>query len=381
MSGTGTHHLTESVVGTGVGSIADVSKTLVNEKYTLIDSFAAVWSDATEDYILDLQSAIESMTDVDTSISIAYSNLNPSISLSELLKDAPESPIKNSDYNDLDLPTSFSFDYIWEEYTSSLKDSLRSRLKTIIDNNEDTGLTAAVESAMFSRETEREELVNQDAKDEVADDWGQRNWEIPSGGLFDGSIQIETEYQNKRLDRSRTITEETRKMAQNAQQNAYAEANKIEASELTYWARKQEGLLTKAVELFNSGLRILELKYRKLEAKVNVYRTEADAFAATMQGQRAVADIEIAYARARVEQDRLRVEEQVAEIGGEIDQMKAKWSIGTDSIKALATIAAQITASALSSFTASAYVSSQYQGSVSNNTSIQEQHTHDYTES
>lgn len=68
-----------------------------------------------------------------------------------------------------------------------------------------TGLNAAVETEVWSREEERSKIARDEAKEKIAATWGQRGFAIPDGVLVSQFTQVDVEYMNKRLDLSRDI--------------------------------------------------------------------------------------------------------------------------------------------------------------------------------
>jgi len=87
---------------------------------------------------------------------------------------------------------------------SSLFEALRARL---LDNivNGGTGLSAAVEDAIWNRELEREEQALSDAVDKAAATWAKMGFALPDGMLGASIASLHNDYQNRKIDRAREI--------------------------------------------------------------------------------------------------------------------------------------------------------------------------------
>ena len=116
-----------------------------------------------------------------------------------------------------------------------------------------------LETAIYDRETERNEIANNDAKEKIADEWAKRGFELPGVGLFNMMSQVDIEYQNKRIDKARAVVEEMRKMELQMEQFALENGNKTVAvdheTHKAYYDRSLEA--NKAI--VNYGLAIADL--------------------------------------------------------------------------------------------------------------------------
>lgn len=82
---------------------------------------------------------------------------------------------------------------------------IRNRLKNNILYG-GTGLTAAVEEAIWKRDLERNELQLQDSIDKATQAWAKKGFVLPDGMLADTLSVLQKEYMDKLLDRSREIS-------------------------------------------------------------------------------------------------------------------------------------------------------------------------------
>ena len=81
---------------------------------------------------------------------------------------------------------------------------IRNRLKNNILYG-GTGLTAAIEEAIWNRDLERNELQLQDSIDKATQAWAKKGFVLPDGMLADTLSVLNKEYMDKLLDRSREI--------------------------------------------------------------------------------------------------------------------------------------------------------------------------------
>ncbi len=70
---------------------------------------------------------------------------------------------------------------------------------------EDTAVPDDIEDAMFERETERAELLLNDALDGINNDWSKHGFTLPNANLLTARSIARTDYMHKRLDVSRDI--------------------------------------------------------------------------------------------------------------------------------------------------------------------------------
>ena len=70
---------------------------------------------------------------------------------------------------------------------------------------ESVAISEDVETAMFERETERAELLLNDALDGINDDWSKHGFTLPNANLLAARSIARTDYMHKRLDVSRDI--------------------------------------------------------------------------------------------------------------------------------------------------------------------------------
>ena len=91
-----------------------------------------------------------------------------------------------------------------ENYKSALKDDLSATILACIQNSQ--GIPPEIEQLMFLRGYERDILVHQDAQDKIAEDWSASAFPMPNGALKAALDRETMEFSNHRLDTSRDIS-------------------------------------------------------------------------------------------------------------------------------------------------------------------------------
>lgn len=180
----------------------------------------------------------------------------PSVTLGELyaivLPDIPMISFPSIDitppvYN-VSAPVPWSFDIGNVVITDDpLLQAAITRLTNNI-NNGGTGLSADVEAAIWQRDLERNEQQIEDSTDKVTTMWAKKGFSLPDGMLAHSLSEIQKEYMNKMLDRTREIS---------IKQAELEQTNLFKSLELT---------IKLAAELINMLIRYEELVFKGQEA-------------------------------------------------------------------------------------------------------------------
>lgn len=350
---------------------------LVVEKFGLSIHYANEAFILAMGYLDDLTDIVRTIENIDTSVELDKVGLDPSAKLDELLRDAPVNPIKNADYN-ITTPTNL-FTYAEDSYLSTLLSALNTKLLDIV-NNGGSPLGAVAEQAMFDRETERDELINQDARNAIAADWAESGLSLPGGGLFNMQSQVDVNYQNKMLDKNRAITEETRRIAIETTKHAFEQVNSIEQTLMTYTSGKWERKLQAAGKIMEEGLIVFRAAIEKLKVKADVYGITVQAFAAEAGAITKVADVQVAVIRGKIEYAVAKANLVISQLSADIRQLELKYGFSMDATKAGSQIASQLAASSLAATSASAYISTSESSSTGSSISVSESSSHVQTQ-
>ena len=328
----------------------EVVRTLVSEKFAATSLYASDAYDKAISFLDSIIGLINNISDVNTDITLDEINLDPSINITSYLRNIPVPPI----FIYPTLPTD-SFSYTEDNYISSLLDLLKTKLTSIL--NGVSILDPSVENAIFNRESERDKLVLQDTKDRIASDWSERGFDLPGGGLFNALLQTDVEYQNKKLDKSRTIAEETRKIEVENIRTSIQESRQIENVLMDYkskyWDRKLQAakyIVDQAIVIFNAAVELIK-------TKANVYSTEVSAFASFIGALVSAANVEIAVIKGKVDYAVADGNLKVEIVKARIEEMKASVGLALQATDAGSRVAAQLAASALSAVSAGASLS------------------------
>jgi hypothetical protein len=360
-------------ISTGPGTTSDEAKNITREKFeNSIDKADSAFTMA-QTYVTAMADVIKDINRIKTSIKIPEFDPEIPENILELIRDIPDNPLTSADY-DIKIPDSLAWTFQEEAYISNILTSLQNRLMNIIVSG-GAGL-ASVEQAMFEREAERDALVNEDTKTTIADNWAKRNWDMPGGGLFHDLSQVDAEYQNKRLDKSRAIAEESRKFEIDMEQKAFERAVALEGITHEYWGNRNARKLEASKAMITYGLSIANLQIERLKAKASVYAEVVRAYVAHVGAVTAYATLLASVADTKIKYILGVIQARTAELEAEIRQMGVIEGLTLEGVKAQASIQAQIAASALAAFHASASISSSFSASLSQSKGHSESWSH-----
>ncbi len=126
-----------------------------------------------------------------------------------------------------------TFSYVEVEYLSDLKDALTAKLLSDVENG-GTGLSAAVEEAIWERTRERDEDDYQDAADKLDSRWAGKGFSLPDGVLTELHQKLIIDYRNKREEVNRDIMIKQAELAQVNTHFAITSSLSLEQLELNH---------------------------------------------------------------------------------------------------------------------------------------------------
>lgn len=184
-----------------------------------------------------------------------------------------------------------------------------------------TGLSETVETAIWDRDLERNEQTLQDSIDKLTQVWAKTGFSLPDGMLAHSIAELQVEYENRRIDRSREISIEQAKLEQ---------VNLFKSIELGI------SLTTKIIELLIQYEK-LSLECQELTAKyANEYiKIQLEAYIARVEAYKALAqayEVIIRAELAKVEIYKAQIEGQ--KLIGDINQQTVQ--IYSEKMKAIA---------------------------------------------
>ena len=168
-----------------------------------------------------------------------------------------------------------------------------------------TGLTPAIEDAIWNRDLERNEQTLEDSTDKTVQVWAKMGFSLPDGMLAHSIAELQKEYLNRSIDRSREISI---KQAELEQTNLFKSIElasglmahviglEIEYEKLVLQA--QEFTAKYANEYIDMQIKAYMAQVDAYKAKAQVYETliraeiaKVDLYKAQLEGQKLIGDI------------------------------------------------------------------------------------------
>lgn len=354
---------------------------IVIEKFNQTKEYADEAYDSTVSLLENLVDTVNDIADVDTDIPFGNAGFLPiplPFNIEEYLAMIPANPITAADYENIENLRPDEGLVLEDEtdYDSALLDLLKEKLTDVLNGNGATLISSALTDQIWYRETEQGKLANQEAKEKQAAEWAERGLDLPGGGLFHMTSQIETEFQNKLLDKARAIAEESRKLEIENMWKAIDNTRQLEVSLIElhnrYWQRK----LDAAIKVAEVALAIYTGAIEALKMKAQAYGAEAAAYGEEMKAIAAIGDLYAELNKAIVAYETARSEAAAKEVMAELQEAQIKANVALESIKASAQIAAQLCASALSAVSAQASIESRDSAEVRSSLEAREEWNH-----
>jgi hypothetical protein len=187
-----------------------------------------------------------------------------------------------------------------------------------------TGLSAAVEAAIWARGLEREEQQLDDSLDKSVSMWAKKGFSLPDGELADSLMALQNEYLNRKLDRSREIE---------IKQADLEQVNLFKSMELgVNLASNLINMLIKYEELVFQGQEATaKFANEYIDLQIKAYMSKVEAYKATAQTYEMIIRAEI----AKIETYKAQIDAQ--RLIGEVNNQTVQ--IYTEKIKATAILA------------------------------------------
>lgn len=235
---------------------------------------------------------------------------------------------------------------------------IRNRLKNNILYG-GTGLTAAVEEAIWNRDLERNQRQLSDAVDKLTKEWARKGFTLPDGMLADTISVLHREYMDKLIDRSREIAI---KQAELEQTNIFKSMElgiNLIAKLIEQLYRYEELVIRAQEDTAKFMNEYLELQLKQYLALVDVYKARVQTYEILIRAQIAKVDVykaQIEAALAAVTMNEAVVKKYIAEIQGEtarytgiLDGNKIKAQIYSEEVKG-ALVKAQVNESIIKAY-------------------------------
>jgi len=225
------------------------------------------------------------------------------------LPELPEIDIKDFEIEppdpiNLDIPEwSFDIDDVLVS-DDPMVVAMIARLKSNIVNG-GTGLTAAIEDAIWARDLERMEQQLSDSTDKVVSMWAKKGFSLPDGLLAHSLSEVQKEYMNKKIDRAREIAIEQAKLEQTNLFKSMEIATNLVfklIEEMTRHAdlvfRTQESTakffneyIRLQIEAQNSIIEVFRVRVQMYEISVRANLTKVEVYKAQIDGELAKSNL------------------------------------------------------------------------------------------
>lgn len=208
-----------------------------------------------------------------------------------------------------DRPTEpgVTFAFTEEAYTSTLLTNLRDVLNTWV-NGAATGLSTAVEQAIWDRGRERETQVGLRKQDEVRRTFASRGFALPPGAMNTFLLEAIQEAQDKASSFNRDVAIKQAELEQQNRQFAFQQAFQVESALITYQNQIAQRAFEAARFVQQVAVEIFGQLVARYNADVNAYQTQAQVYKIRIEAQ---------IARLEVYKTEIEAQKLVAEINRE----------------------------------------------------------------
>lgn len=243
----------------------------------------------------------------------------------------------------------FSFTEI--PYSANLLTDLRARLLEWVDGTS-TGILPSVEQAIWDRGRAREAVASNRKAQEAIRTFAMRGFPKPPGALSLELQDAAQEAQNNDVTLNRDIIIKQAELEQSNRRFSFEQAWKVEEGALNYTNQQMQRALDKAREYQKFVNEIFHEQIAEYAVQAQVYSARVGAETSVFKAK---TDAQVAEANIRVEAARVQLQTWIQQI-----------TILVESVKAGATISAQLAASALSSINLSGQLADHVNNSATN---------------
>jgi hypothetical protein len=188
-------------------------------------------------------------------------------------------------------------------YTSALLTALSTSLQDRIENG-GTGITPAVEQAIWDRGREREARAAQVAILGL-ERMESMGFAFPPGVYMDARLKIETETQYTNAGHSREVMIEAAKLEQTNVLAALTTATQLEGTLINYTNAVEQRLFESAKYVTQAAIEIYNAQVRAYAAYLDAYKTKATIYEAQIRGE--IAKVEAYRAEVAAEEAKAQI--------------------------------------------------------------------------
>lgn len=348
---------------------ADDAESLVRSQFGAAQTWAGSMLAQTMTFLAQLQTAtsftVPSVSlDVSLPTTITFPSFDAQAPADLVLSYAtPDVPVVNI------TPLDGSFSFAVSDYASNLGDELIAKIRTDLAAG-GSGLSAAVEQAIYDRATARRETEDVRIYTEAENYFASRGWALPPGMLSGRLLEIQKEITR---DNNRINAEILIKQAELADTNTRfikELAAKIEEMLRTFYIQDQTFELNLSNSRVDASVKEFETKISKtrteiekysaetqavlgqIQAQVNAYLGEVEAYKAEAGAYDAVVGAQAASYKAIADVATAEAQVEVARVNTALQPILAESSLRVEAAKGGASVAAQIAAGAMSAVNA-----------------------------
>jgi len=249
-------------------------------------------------------------------------------------------------------PPSIFFFYNEEAYVSTLKDALTAALLTGVQDG-GTGLGATVEAALWARARARQDISNARVYNEAENYFASRGFPLPPGALAGVLAEAAAEQTRADAQMNYEVSIEQARLAQVNTHFFLTTSLQLEEVEMTHAAKVAQ--------------RLFEAARYKQQANIDLYSALMQGYSSRLEATRTRLDAQVRSYAVKLEHEKNMITLKISEADRNLKAAIAEYQLIQESIKAGATVSAQMAASALSSINTAAQLG--FSGS--------ESHTHE----
>ena len=154
-----------------------------------------------------------------------------------------------------------------------------------------TGLSADIEQAIWQRDLERNNQQLLDSTDKVTSMWAKKGFSLPDGQLAHSLSEVQKEFMNRLIDRSREISIKQAELEQKNLFQSMEMAVKLADTLINGLIRFQELVFKGQEATAKFANEFIDLQIKTYIAKLDGYKTTAQVFETLIRAQIAKADL------------------------------------------------------------------------------------------
>jgi hypothetical protein len=169
-------------------------------------------------------------------------------------------------------------------YDAELFHAIEAKLLNDIVNG-GTGLLPEIETAIWTRDQERDALVMEDEITKFMDDWTKRGLTLPDGVLAENLQKMHMDYANRMIDRSRDIAIDQAKLEQDNIKFAVESGIKAESLWMDWLDKNANRAFALSKAVADAAVEVFKIEASKYQTEVEAFRVQVEAFKGRLQAE------------------------------------------------------------------------------------------------